>query len=219
MNSNTINWRQLALELVVIFFGVTLAFFIENFREQVNELEEFDLALDGLIFEMGYLGERGVFHADSIDARVSSWEESDRDGKQAVPGYYRLPGSPMPPSAAWQSLVASGMTRYIPPDLRLQIGYFYNEFVGIHGNYLRYAEITENVILPLSLLGPDAFYDGTGTLKPEFAIHMRLQGEYAGDIRALTEKGRILVEMLHELRAGSYAENSAAEQFIVNPES
>jgi len=218
MNTLAINWRQLALELVVIFVGVTLAFFIENYREQVNEMEEFERALDALIFEMSHLGERGFFHSDNITAEISGWDESNQQGKQAVPGYYRLPGSPMPPTAAWQSLVASGMTRYLPPDLHLQVGYFYNEFTGIHINYLHYNEITETVIMPLSLKGPPPFYDEMGGLKPEFTIHMRLQREYASDVRQLSEKSAVLVEMLQQLRAGNYTENTARERFPNIPE-
>ena len=34
------------------------------------------------------------------------------------------------------------------PKLRMDLGYYYSEFVGIHDNYERYNQFTEREILP-----------------------------------------------------------------------
>jgi hypothetical protein len=81
-------------------------------------------------------------------ANIARWEDAERTGKRAVPGYYRIPGAPHPPSAGWNSAVASGVARMLQPKLRRELGYFYSAFVGIHDNYDRYNQFTEREVLP-----------------------------------------------------------------------
>ena len=108
-----------------------------------------------------------------------------RAGNRAIPGYYRIPGAPHPPSAAWNSAVTSGIARMLEPNLRTDLGYFYSEFVGIHDNYDRYNQFAEREILPRLAAGPDAFYGPDGKLLPSFRVHMDLQKEFAADLRRL----------------------------------
>jgi hypothetical protein len=81
----------------------------------------------------------------------------------------------------------------LEPKLRRDLGYFYNEFVGIHDNYDRYNQFTEREVLPKALSGPDAFYGPNGRLLPAFRVHMDLQKEFAQDLRRLGT-------MAHDLR-------------------
>ena len=166
MSDKKIQVRKLLLELGVIFFGVTLAFFVENYREQINQKREFEQVLNGLIFELNDFSERGKVHQLAIQKNISAWKESYNSGSKTVPGYYRLPGSPKPPSSAWQSAISTGIAAELPPNLRYEIGYFYEEFIGIHVNYLRYTEITEKDIMPTEIKGAEFFYDEQGKLKP-----------------------------------------------------
>lgn len=198
MSNSNIQWRKLLLELTVIFFGVTLAFFVENYREKSNEREELKQVLSGIIFELNYLAERGSIHQSAIETSIAEWQVSYESGVMAIPGFYRLPGSPTPPSSAWQSAVATGTVSDIPADLRLEIGYFYEEFIGVHSNYLRYTEITERDLMPMALKGAKFFYDSNGELAPNYKVHMQLQLEYASDLKQLTQTARELVVTLNE---------------------
>ena len=75
---------------------------------------------------------------------------------------FRIPGATHPPCAAWKQRSASGLARLIEPKLRIELGYFYNEFVGIHGNYDRYNQFTEREVLPRIATGADSFYGPDG---------------------------------------------------------
>jgi len=123
---------------------------------------------------------------------IARWEDADRNGKRAVPGYYRIPGAQHPPSAAWNSAIASGIARMLEPSLRWDLGYFYSEFVGVHDNYVRYNQFTEREVLPKALSGPDAFYGSDGHLLPAFRVRMNLQKEFAEDLRRLSSMARDL---------------------------
>src|SRR5262249_24662898 len=138
----------LASQLLVVFAGVTSAFVVENYRDSRNQQAEFRQALSGVIAELERYETRGLEFANGIDARISAWEQADRSGTRAIPGYFRIPGATHPPSAAWTTMVSSGLARLIEPGLRTELGLFYSEVVGIHDNYDRYNQFTEREVLP-----------------------------------------------------------------------
>jgi len=123
-------------------------------------------AVAGIIAELTETEGKTRMFSDAILANIARWEDADRAGKRAVPGYNRIPGAPHPPSAAWNSAVASGVARMLEPKLRTDLGYFYSEFVGIHDNYDRYNQFTEREVLP-----------------KEFALDLWRLGTMAHDLR------------------------------------
>ena len=152
------SWRGhvgwLAGQLIVVFAGVSAAFVVENYRDSKNQQADFRQALSGVIAELNRYETRGLEFADGMDTKISAWEQADHSGTRAIPGYYRIPGSTHPPSAAWTTMVSSGLARLMDPDLRLELGLFYSEMVGIHDNYDRYNQFTEREVLPRVTLGP-----------------------------------------------------------------
>jgi hypothetical protein len=173
-------------ELLVVFAGVSAAFVVENYRDNRKQIAEMHQAVAGIITELTSTETKARKYSDAISDDIARWENADRSGKRAVPGYYRIPGAPHPPSAAWNSAVASGIARMLEPSLRWDLGYFYSEFVGIHDNYDRYNQFTEREVLSKALSGPDAFYGPEGRLLPAFRVHMDLQKEFAEDLRRLS---------------------------------
>jgi hypothetical protein len=109
-------WRArlgwLASELVVVFIGVSAAFLIDNYRDSRAQAAEFHQALSGLIAELNRTETRGHEFADNITSKVDEWEKADRNHQRAIPGYYRIPGSTHPPTAAWNTMVRGAKTMY-----------------------------------------------------------------------------------------------------------
>jgi hypothetical protein len=184
------SWRQrlgwLKGELVAVFAGVSAAFVVETCRDNRKQIAEMHQAVAGIITELSSTETKARKYSDAIMADISRWEDADRAGNRAVPGYYRVPGAPHPPAAAWNSAVASGIARMLEPNLRRELGYCYSALVGIHDNYDRYNQFTEREVLPRSLSGADAFYGPDGHLLPAFRVHMNLQKEFAEDLRRLS---------------------------------
>ncbi len=199
------SWRGhlawLAGQLIVVFAGVSAAFVVENYRDTQNQQAEFHQALSGLIAELTRYETRGPEFADTMDARISAWEQADRKGARAIPGYFRIPGATHPPSAAWTTMMSSGLARLIEPSLRTELGLFYSEVVGIHDNYDRYNKFTESEVLPRVLLGADAFYGTDGHILPGFRVHMDLQKEFAADLRRLSAQAHDLRLKLERVRS------------------
>jgi hypothetical protein len=88
----------------------------------------------------------------------------------------------------------------IEPKLRLDLEYFYSEFVGIHENNDRCNQFTEREILPRVATGADAFYGPDGKIIPIFRVHMDLQKEFVSDLRRLGKTAHDLRTRLERLR-------------------
>lgn len=132
--------------LLTIFVGVTAAFFVDGYRDQLEQAQQLRDTRLGIITELQHYEARGGQIADDIDQSIARWKAADAAGKQAVPGYYMMTGAPRPPTAAWTTAVASGVASYFDPKTQLELGYFYSEYTGIHDNYLRRLVFTEQEI-------------------------------------------------------------------------
>ena len=113
------SFGRIAAEFFVIFVGVTGAFFVEGYREDLEQREDLHNATAGIVTELTRYQSRGMEHVDAIAQSIERWEASDRAGEQSVPAFYRIPGAPIPPTAAWDAAVSSGVASLIPPDLRI----------------------------------------------------------------------------------------------------
>jgi hypothetical protein len=176
------NWSRAAVELGVIFVGVTAAFFVESYRERLAAEGDLRQASAGILSELRSFESRGGDYVEAFRAPFDRWREADAAGRRAVPEFYRIPGAPTPPTAAWDAAVASGVASQFEPGFRFRLGYFYSEFRGIHVNYVRHLDFIERQVLPRVELGPDAFYDGSGRFDPAVRVRMALIEEYVDDL-------------------------------------
>jgi hypothetical protein len=198
-------WRARVIaalaQLTTIFVGVTLAFLFEGYRKQIDEAADTRQAVAGIIHELGHYAERGAFHAGKFEQSIEAWREGDRAGRQTAPVLYRLPGALSPPAAAWESALSSGAASHLDPTLKLEIGYFYNEMIGIHANYRRQVEFAEREVMPRALQGASAFYGSDGKLLPQFEVYVTLVGEFAADLKRLSLRAAELKSKLEAMQA------------------
>ena len=192
------NWGQLALELVVIFVGVTAAFIVENIREDRAAMDDLRQAARGIIVELRHYGERGQFHARNMLDPIEEWRQADAAGRRAAPAVYRIPGGPAPPTAAWDGAVSSGVANRLDPEFRRRLGYFYNEYRGIHTNYRRHLEFIEREVLPRTVVGVEAFYPD-GAFDPAVRTRLALLEEFAADLQRLSVEAETLADELEVL--------------------
>lgn len=192
------NFGRLALELLVIFIGVTSAFFVESYRARLAAEEDLRQASAGILAELRSYQTRSAYYVSSFRAALAPWYQAEREDRREVPEFYRIPGAPSPPMAAWESAVASGVASQFDPDFRYRLGYFYHEFEGIHVNYQRHLDFVEREVLPRAEIGTDAFYDAAGRFDPAVRVRMRLIEEYVDDMERLS---RVAGELAAELEA------------------
>jgi len=169
-----------------VFIGVTAAFLVENIREERAEMSELRQASVGMITELRRYQERGLDYAKAFRDPITAWRISDRQGNKAIPDLFRIPGAPIPPSAAWDGAVSSGVANRFSPAFRYRLGYFYSEFKGIAENNLRHQIFIENEVLPRVESGVQAFYGEDGKFNPAIRARLALIEEFADDLERLS---------------------------------
>ena len=95
---------------------------------------------------------------------------------------------------AWDGIVASGVSKALPPKLYFELSQFYNRQESIGERYVRYAAMTEQDIYPLGP-GQEGIYDPlSGKLQPHYAA-------YVDRLRDLVESTRILDPQARAIKA------------------
>ena len=112
-------------------------------------------------------------------------------------------GSPFPPTPAWDAAISSGVASLYEPSLRLDLGYYFNEFVGIHTNYVRRLSFIEREVLPRARVGPQTFYDASGALLPQFGTEMELLADFAAELIVSSEWAARLIARLNASGGGA----------------
>ena len=164
---------RLASELIIIFAGVYGAFWVERYRQDLEDSERANTILEALAREIENVASNGPFVRDAMASALSAYDSAVARGIRAQPAFYREPGAETPSISVWEATVASGGVNLLDPHLFYTLAEFYNRVESFSQRYLRYNQITEQEVLPRLSVGAEAFYDPlTGGIEPVFEVHM-----------------------------------------------
>ena len=169
-------------EFVIIFIGVTAAFALEAVRQERDATAYRSSMIAAMVPTFDDMQRHNRIFISEAEAKIEAFDRDLAAGKQPLLPIYREGGAERPPMRAWDGIVASGVSKTLPPELYFQLSQFYNRQESIGERYVRYADMTERDIYPL---GPDqaGVYGPTG-LKPQYAAYVdRLR-----DLVATTKK-------------------------------
>lgn len=184
---------KIALEFVIVFVGVTAAFALEGVRRDREERAYRSSIIAALVPTLDDALRHGREFEGEAQAKLTAFDAAiARRERPALP-IYREFHAERPPVRVWDSVIATGAARALPPDLLFRLARFYNRQESFGERYVRYATYTEERIRPL---GPDraAIYDASGNLRPEYAA-------YVDQLRALLAASRLLTPQVRALRA------------------
>ena len=173
---------RLLFEIVIIFIGVTAAFALEAARQEREEQRSRESMIAAMVPTFDDMQRHNRIFIKEAEAKIEAFDRDLAAGKQPLLPVYREGGAERPPMRAWDGIVASGVSKSLPPELYFQLSQFYNRQESIGERYVRYADMTERDIYPL---GPDqaGVYGPTG-LKPQYAAYV----ERLRDLVAATKK-------------------------------
>jgi hypothetical protein len=185
----------LALELFVVFVGVSAAFALDDYREMRSENERrraVYLALDRELTQMAET--HGPRFQAEMTRQLSAWDEAIARGEKPVPPKFRLPGAERPPTGVWDAAVATGSIELIDPELFYELARFYNRADSAGILYQRYSDGAQTYLWPYLTNGQSAFWAPDGKPRAEvLASVQRLrdfrdkQGELGREARHLRE--------------------------------
>ena len=175
---------KLLFEIVIIFIGVTAAFALEAARQDREEAAYRNGMIAALIPTFNDLERHTRMFTKETGSKIAAFDAALARGEKPKLPIYREPGGERPPSRAWDGIVATGVSKALPPELYYELSRFYTRQESVGERYVRYAQVTEQQILSL---GPEqrGIYDpASGRLKPEYAAYVdRLR-----DLIAATKK-------------------------------
>ena len=190
---------KLLFEIVIIFVGVTAAFALEAGRQDREERRYRDSMIAAMVptFDDVLRHNRVLF--EEVEPKLVTFDRDLAAGKKPLLPIFRENGAERPPMRAWDGIVASGVSKSLPPQLYFELSQFYNRQESLGERYIRYSVTTERDIFSL---GPDqaGIYDPTGKLKPQYAA-------YVDRLRELVVLTKRIDQQARELKAKVQALN------------
>ena len=180
-------------EIIIIFIGVTAAFALEAARQERADAAYRDGMIAAMIPTFNDFESHSRLFQQETGSKIAAFDAALARGEQPKLPIYREPGGERPPSRAWDGIVATGVSKALPPELYYELSRFYTRQESFGERYVRYAQMTEQQILSL---GPEqrGIYDPASVeLKPEYAA-------YVDRLRDLVTLDKVLEVQAHELR-------------------
>lgn len=185
---------KLLFEIVIIFVGVTAAFALEAARQERDDAAYRNGMIAALIPTFNDFEQHSRVFEQETSSKIAAFDAALARGEQPKLPIYREPGGERPPTRAWDGIVATGVSKALPPELYYELSRFYTRQESFGERYVRYALMTEQQILSL---GPEqrGIYDpASGELKPAYAA-------YVDRLRDLVAVDQVLQVQARELRA------------------
>lgn len=193
---------KLALELFIVFVGVTAAFAVENYRDQRQDIERREAIYRALDHELRQMAEtHGPVFQRQMTEQLAAWDDAVARGERPLPPTFRLPGASGPPTGVWEAAVATGSIELVEPALFYELGRFYNRARSAGELYRGYAESARRHVWPRLSEGAAAFWDSDGDLRPEIKEHLQWLRDFHERQTALGQEARALRTKLHRAAA------------------
>ncbi|MEO7366019.1 MAG: hypothetical protein ABIW03_06845 [Sphingomicrobium sp.] len=183
---------RLLFEIVIIFIGVTAAFALEAARQERSDADYRDSMIAAMVPTFDDMQRHNRIFITESAAKIEAFDRDLAAGKRPLLPIYREGGAERPPMRACDGIVASGVSKSLPPELYFELSQFYNRQDSLGQRYVRYAEMTERDIFPL---GPDqaGIYDpSTGKLKPQYAAYVDRLRDLLAATRQLDPQARAM---------------------------
>lgn len=186
-------------EIVIIVIAVTAAFTLEAARQERNEAAYRNSMIAAMVPTFDDMQRHNRIFITEAAAKIAAFDRDLAAGKQPLLPIYREGGAERPPMRAWDGIVASGVSKALPPKLYFELSQFYNRQESLGERYVRYAEMTERDIFPL---GPDqkGIYDSsTGKLKPQYAAYVDRLRDLLAATRKIDPQARAMKAKVQKL--------------------
>jgi hypothetical protein len=165
-------WKWLLAELAIVFLGVSLASWADDYRRQREDDALGRQIVAALNRSLVGLEEHERSVGGPLDVRLKRFDAARKRGLRPLPPVYREGMAERPPTLVWEALVETGGARLLPPELLFDFARFFNRMESLGERYIRYNQFSEERVLPLAYRGPAPFYGTDGALKPEYREHV-----------------------------------------------
>ncbi len=186
-------------ELVIVFVGVMLAFFVSGWQAGRAKNARSIRTLKILESELSDFATYGPIPYKRMRAALDSFNMKTEAGSRPLPAYYREPRAPTSPVEAWHAVVQSGAYELLEDSLFYALSLHYNRVAHLNDRFMRYTLETEEIIMPY-LDNPSSFFyrEDASRLKSEYAWHVRQLEETADELSLLLVEAANLQQLLEK---------------------
>lgn len=165
---------KVALELFIVFVGVSAAFAVEDYRDQREEDDRRGAVYRALDRELKQMAEtHGPRLQRQMTEQLMAWDRAIARGEKPLPPAFRIPDAERPPTGVWDAAVATGTIELIEPELMFALARFYTRADTVGDLYQRYSAAGQVHVWPHLGKGPGAFWEPDGDLRPEIEVHVQ----------------------------------------------
>jgi hypothetical protein len=165
---------KVALELFIVFVGVSAAFAVENYRDARHQDMRREAVYRALDRELKQMAEtHGPFLQRQMTQELAAWDQALARGEKPLPPAFRIPDAERPPTGAWSAAVATGSIELVEPELFFELARFYTRANSTGDLYQRYSTAAQTDVWPQLHKGPPAFWEPDGDLRFEIEAHVQ----------------------------------------------
>ncbi len=193
---------KLALELFVVFVGVTAAFAVDDYRSAREQAARRQAVYRALDHELTQMAETyGPVFQRQMSEQLAAWDQAVQRGERPLPPAFRMPRAERPPTGVWDAAVASGSIELIDPKLFFELARFYNRADSAGDLYVRYATFAQADVWPRLNEGPEAFWEADGNLRPEVKAHVQRLRDFRELQKLRVDEARVVRAQLRRAAA------------------
>jgi len=184
---------KIALELFIVFIGVSAAFAVENYRDGREQDARRDAVYRALDRELKQMAEtHGPALQRMMSEQLDAWDRAVDRGEKPLPPAFRIPDAERPPTGVWNAAVATGTIELVDPELMFELARFYTRANSVGDLYQRYSIGAQNDVWPYLREGPQAFWRPDGHLRPEITAHVQRLRDFRERQGRLSQEARML---------------------------
>lgn len=193
---------KIALELFIVFVGVSAAFAVEDYRDKRAENERREVVYRALDRELKQMAEtHGPMLQRQMTAELNAWDRAIARGERPLPPAFRIPDAERPPTGVWNAAVATGTIELVEPDLMFELARFYTRAETVGDLYQRYSAAAQVDVWPHLKKGPSAFWQPDGSLRPEIEAHVQRLRDFRAWQGAQNRRAIVLRQKLNRASA------------------
>ena len=190
---------KIALELFIVFVGVSAAFAVENYRDARAQDQRREAVYAALDRELKQMAEtHGPILQKRMTEQLYAWDRAVARGEKPVPPSFRIPDAERPPTGVWNAAVASGTIELVEPELMFELARFYTRAETVGDLYQRYSAAAQVDIWPHLREGSSAFWQPNGRLKDEIAADVQRLRDFRDRQRSLSKEAKLIRERLKQ---------------------
>ena len=190
---------KIALELFIVFVGVSAAFAVENYRDARAQDQRREAVYAALDRELKQMAEtHGPILQKRMTEQLDAWDRAVALGEKPVPPSFRIPDAERPPTGVWNAAVASGTIELVEPELMFELARFYTRAETVGDLYQRYSAAAQVDIWPHLREGSSAFWQPNGRLKDEIAADVQRLRDFRDRQRSLSKEAKLIRERLKQ---------------------